>query len=455
MNLKFLKENLLDTYSQGISDLETDRRSMFKSYRELKKQIKDSPFKLRTSLTEKGLENFTLEDAIRVYVWQQSKHEIPGLTVTKANKMAEIVANDKALRSFAFGLMTAMKTDGYPKPHKNWISGRIGTDFSQSLNDIKRAKYLKKWQTNVDLLFNDKNKAKLTAAFGASYVKNLEDTLQRMKSGTNRKPTNSDAANLTQDFINGSVGTIMFFNMRSATLQSISAINYMNWSDNNPLMIAKALSNPKQFAKDFIYLMNSDYLTNRRQGLKINVQEAEIADAAKSKNPVRAIIGHMLKIGFLPTQIIDSVAIASGGSSLYRNRINSYIKKGMSKEKAEAAAYQDWRQLSNEAQQSSDPSRISNLQASNFGRLIFAFANTPMQYTRLTKRALSDLVNKRGDTKTNVSKIVYYMAVQNIIFNTMQSALFAVDFDEEDEYKGRKLSRKAKALRRESKQRRF
>ncbi len=451
MDLKFLKENLLDTYSQGISDLETDRRSMFKSYRELKKQIKDSPFKLRTRLTEKGLENFTLEDAIRVYVWQQSKHEIPGLTVTKANKMAEIVANDKALRSFAFGLMTAMKTDGYPKPHKNWISGRIGTDFSQSLNDIKRAKYLKKWQTNVDLLFNDKNKAKLTAAFGASYVKNLENTLQRMKSGTNRKPTNSDAANLTQDFINGSVGTIMFFNMRSATLQSISAINYMNWSDNNPLMIAKALSNPKQFAKDFIYLMNSDYLTNRRQGLKINVQEAEIADAAKSKNPVRAIIGHMLKIGFLPTQIIDSVAIASGGSSLYRNRINSYIKKGMSKEKAEAAAYQDWRQLSNEAQQSSDPSRISNLQASNFGRLIFAFANTPMQYTRLTKRALSDLVNKRGDTKTNVSKIVYYMAVQNIIFNTMQSALFAVDFDEEDEYKGRKLSRKAKALRREFK----
>ena len=302
------------------------------------------------------------------------------------------------------------------------------------------------------MLLNDKNKAKLTAAFGASYVKNLEQTIQRMKSGVNRKPTNSDAANMTQDFINGSVGTIMSFNMRSATLQSISAINYMNWGDNNPIMIAKALANPKQFAKDFIYLLNSDYLTNRRQGLKINVQEAEIAEAARSKNPVRAMIGHMLKIGFLPTQIMDSVAIASGGSSFYRNRTNTYIKQGLTQQKAEEKAYQDWRQISNESQQSSDPSRISNVQASNFGRVIFAFANTPMQYTRLTKKAASDLINRRGDDKTNISKIVYYMAVQNIIFNTLQNALFFADFGEDEEfYEGRRLTSKAKAKRREFK----
>ncbi len=226
----------------------------------------------------------------------------------------------------------------------------------------------------------------------------------------------------------------------------------MNWGDNNPIMIAKALANPKQFAKDFIYLLNSDYLTNRRQGLKINVQEAEIAEAARSKNPVRAMIGHMLKIGFLPTQIMDSVAIASGGSSFYRNRTNTYIKQGLTQQKAEEKAYQDWRQISNESQQSSDPSRISNVQASNFGRVIFAFANTPMQYTRLTKKAASDLINRRGDDKTNISKIVYYMAVQNIIFNTLQNALFFADFGEDEEfYEGRRLTSKAKAKRREFK----
>lgn len=39
------------------------------------------------------------------------------------------------------------------------------------------------------------------------------------------------------------------------------------------------------------------------------------------------------------------------------------------------------------------------------------------------------------------------MAVQNIIFNTLQSAYFALDFSEEDEFEGRKLTTKAKERR--------
>lgn len=334
-DLKFLKENLLDTYSQGVSDLETDRRAMRNKYEEIRENIAKSPFKLSTKLTQEGLKTFTTEDAIRVFVWQQSKHDIPGISKTNANKLSKIVADNKDLRKFAFGLMRANKTDGYPKPETNWEGGRISTDFAQSLNQNKRPKYLKKWQHNIDLIFNDKNRTKLTAAFGPSYIKNLDMIIGRMKAGVNRKPTNSEAANLTQDFINGSVGTIMSWNMRSATLQSISAINYVNWSDNNPLMVAKALGNPKQFAKDVYFLMNSDYLTSRRDGLKINIQEAEIAEAAKSKNPIKALIATGLRLGFLPTQIVDSLAIAVGGSSFYRNRINTYIKKGFTQQQAE------------------------------------------------------------------------------------------------------------------------
>lgn len=449
-DLKFLKENLLDTYSQGVSDLETDRRAMRNKYEEIRENIAKSPFKLSTKLTQEGLKTFTTEDAIRVFVWQQSKYDIPGISKTNANKLSKIVADNKDLRKFAFGLMRANKTDGYPKPETNWEGGRISTDFAQSLNQNKRPKYLKKWQHNIDLIFNDKNRTKLTAAFGPSYIKNLDMIIGRMKAGVNRKPTNSEAANLTQDFINGSVGTIMSWNMRSATLQSISAINYVNWSDNNPLMVAKALGNPKQFAKDVYFLMNSDYLTSRRSGLKINIQEAEIAEAAKSKNPIKALIATGLRLGFLPTQIVDSLAIAVGGSSFYRNRINTYIKKGFTQQQAEKKSYEDWRQISNESQQSADPSRISNVQASNFGRVVFAFANTPMQYTRLTKKAASDLINGRGDAKTNISKITYYMFVQNVIFNTLQSAYFALPFDEEEEYyKGRRLTTKAKQLRKD------
>jgi len=78
-------------------------------------------------------------------------------------------------------------------------------------------------------------------------------------------------------------------------------------------------------------------------------------------------------------------------------------------------------------------------QAGSLGRLILAFANTPMQYTRLTKKAFLDLINKRGDWKANISKIVYYSVIQNIIFNSLQSALFALMFDDttEDDEKRR------------------
>ena len=57
-----------------------------------------------------------------------------------------------------------------------------------------------------------------------------------------------------------------------------------------------------------------------------------------------------------------------------------------------------------------------------------------MQYARLTKKAALDLVNRRGDWKTNISKIAYYSVIQNIVFSALQQGLFALLFeDEEDE----------------------
>ena len=84
-------------------------------------------------------------------------------------------------------------------------------------------------------------------------------------------------------------------------------------------------------------------------------------------------------------------------------------------------------------QQSARPDKISQIQASPLGKLVFAFQNTPMQYTRIIKKAVLDLVNGRGDAKTHISKIVYYGAIQNILFYGMQTALFAFMFDDDEE----------------------
>ena len=131
-------------------------------------------------------------------------------------------------------------------------------------------------------------------------------------------------------------------------------------------------------------------------------------------------------------------AITTRGSSMYRNRVNTNLSKGMDIKDAELAAFEDFSAITEETQQSSDPSEISAQQRSHAGRIFLAFANTPLQYARLTKKAYLDIKNGRGDFKTNLSKIVYYAAVQNIIFNGLQTALFATlgfGGDDEDDKK--------------------
>ena len=64
-----------------------------------------------------------------------------------------------------------------------------------------------------------------------------------------------------------------------------------------------------------------------------------------------------------------------------------------------------------------------------------------MQYNRKTKKSIRDLYNRRtkpGMTQresdlSNMSSILYYVGVQNLIFNGLQQALFAVAFDDEEE----------------------
>jgi hypothetical protein len=64
-----------------------------------------------------------------------------------------------------------------------------------------------------------------------------------------------------------------------------------------------------------------------------------------------------------------------------------------------------------------------------------------MQYNRLIKKAAGDLINKRGDWRSNISRILYYGAVQNFIFASLQNALFAMAFEDDEEKEELKQTR--------------
>ena len=428
---KWIKEHIYKPFSRANENIIRDRMATMNDYNALKKQMPNVVKKLKEK-TDASKPFFTKRDAVRVWIWNQQNMEIPELSQSDKNSLLQTVNNDPELIQFAQKLIGITKEGGYGAPNPAWDSGTITTDLQENINVNKRAKYLEQWQDNVDTIFDEAMYNKLRAAYGDSYVRSLKNILLRMKLGRNRTGGGNPQIDAWLDWLNNSVGAIMFVNVRSAVLQTISTVNYMNWHDNNPLKAAQAFANQKQFWSDFSMIFNSDYLKARRGGLQLNVQESEIAEQAKKKG-VRGVISYLLNKGFILTRAADSFAIANGGAAMYRNRVNTYLKQGKTQQQAEQDAFSDFMELTEEAQQSSRPDRISMEQAGPQGRVILAFANTPMQYTRLMKRAVQDLVNKRGDAKTNMSKLIYYGAVQNFIFNAMQQALFALGYDDEEE----------------------
>ena len=430
LQLAWFKKNLLDPFAKAMVDISNTRVALANDFKQIKKIANIAPKVLKNKLPG---EPFTVEQAIRVYIWNKQNMDVDGLSQADLKTLVNYVKEDTNLLSFADQLIKINKDMAYPKPDKNWLMGTMTTDLLQGLNTTTRKEALSQWQSNVDIIFSEANMNKLEAAFGKGYRSALNNMLQRMQTGRNRGYPGDQLTGRFVDWLNGSVGAIMFFNMRSAVLQTISSVNFINFTDNNPLKAAAAFANQPQFWKDVMFIMNSDYLIERRNGLKINVNEADIAEiAAESKNKAKAFVNKLLKLGFLPTQIADSFAIATGGASFYRNRLKSYIKKGLSEKEAQDKAFLDFREITEENQQSSRPDRISQQQAGPLGRIILAFANTPAQYARIIQRAASDLKNGRGDAKTNISKIIYYGAIQNVIFNAMQQALFAIAFGDEE-----------------------
>ena len=442
IDMKVLREALLNPFAKAMNLINKAKQLVRSDYIALLKENKVIRKKLQQKVPSG---DFTYEDAVRVYLWTKAGFVVPGLTNTDLRELNDIILNDADLMNFAkqVSLISRVK-DGYVKPEEGWDNMNIRYDLDKLSNDIRREDYLTDFVANREAIFGKwqngklvgENMNKIEAAYGSNMVDALSDVMWRMENGSNRNFGKNKLVNQFMNYINGSVATTMFFNARSAILQTLSTANFINWEDNNILAASKAFANQPQFWSDFAMLFNSDMLKQRRSGLTQDLNASElVAIVGKSKNKALAAANYLLQIGFAPTQIADSFAIAMGGSTFYRNRVGKYIKEGMSKQEAEKKAFIDFGEIAEKTQQSARPDMISQQQASPLGRLILAFANTPMQYTRLQKKAFQDLVNGRGDAKSHISRIIYYGFAQNLIFTALQNALFALPFlsDEEDE----------------------
>jgi len=432
-DLAFFQKALIDPFARGISELNTSRQNSANDYKNLQKAFPE----VKKIMNDKvGETEFNNDQATRVYLWNKAGFEVPGLSKRDLKTLVDHVGANPGLQAFAEGIsLISKKENGYSKPGDFWLAENITSDLLSdgSIGDA-RADVMAEWQGNVDVMFSSENLNKIEAIYGSNFREALEDSIYRMRTGKNRPAGGGRIMNAYMNWVNNSVGAIMFFNMRSAILQTISATNYINWSFNNPAKAAVAFANQPQYWKDFSMLFNSPYLKQRRSGNQRGINEAELSAAvAGAENKAKAAIAWLLKKGFLPTQMADSFAIASGGATFYRNKIKALVKEGMTQEQAEKQAFLTFQETTEVSQQSARPDMISQQQASPLGRLILSFQNTPMQYARIMNKAARDLANGRGDTKTHLSKIAYYGVAQSILFGALQSALMASMGDDEEE----------------------
>tara|TARA_B100000475_G_scaffold192072_1_gene165519 strand:- start:607 stop:3768 length:3162 start_codon:yes stop_codon:yes gene_type:complete len=466
---KWIQDNLIDPYDKAELELLKAKTTLARDFAELKKQFpslksrKTLGFKTENPLlNEIGVGPYTKSHAVRVYMWNKQGMDIPGMSKKDVNALVKAVESDNELNVFADEVILIQKDAQYPPPDKTWLAGDMKSDILSGLDKGFRNKLLTEWNQNVEVIFSEKNLNKLEALYGTKYVEALRGTLDRMKTGSNRPNytgPGSRVVNEMLDWLNSAVGVTMFFNRKSGLLQMLSTVNFINWGDNNIYAAAKAFAS-KEYYPTVLKLLNSDYLVNRRDGLKINVNEAELANAAK-EGGFKGMVNFLLDKGFLFTRIADSLAIATGGATFYinrkkslLNRINPETGKLYTEAEADKKAFLDFYQVSEETQQSSNPSKISQQQASMAGRVLLAFQNVTMQFNRNTKKSILDFVNRRkkpGFTQresdlSNMSSVVYYVGMQNLIFNSLQQGLFTLLFDEEEEEEKKNRTKKEKAV---------
>ena len=178
-------------------------------------------------------------------------------------------------------------------------------------------------------------------------------------------------------------------------------------------------------------MKNSEWVKERGKG------KVDLAVDSIFEDDRPGFIDQTLQKGYVFTKLGDKFAITSGGAPYMIGKYKQALKDGLSQEDAIQRAYQEFVSQAEETQQSTRPERLGQSQTTQMGKLILAFANTPMQYNRKMVRAIKDLTAS-GTSKERKRQagreLLYYGAAQNIVFTSLQRLMLpGVSGDVEDE----------------------
>lgn len=192
-----------------------------------------------------------------------------------------------------------------------------------------------------------------------------------------------------------------------ALSQVLSVVNYADGNDITIMAWAKnflhCMSHPLETIK---FMKRDEFLQERFKGSLQNETMQSILTEFDKWNNVKTFFMSNTRFG-------DMFAIMFGGKAY----INHLIKNGVSEEEA----FRRFRRKTNESQQSSLPSTLSNFQrtrnANAASALMLAFTNTPTQYERKFIEGVAELCRNGGNKKKAIKNIVLYRIVSPLLFD--------------------------------------
>ena len=217
--MDFFNKTLIKPFAQAMQALNLAQNVTRNLYNNVRNEYKDVHKILKKESEFKG---FTNEDAVRVYMWTLAGYDIPGVNKNDIKKLVDVVNKNERMKDYAKKISALTGSpDGYVTPTENWDAGSILSDLEQESKDFKRKEFLAQWIENKNTIFGEENLNKIEAIYGSNFREALEDMLYRMENGTNRNFGTNRLVNSFMNWINNSVGAIMFFNARSAVLKTL------------------------------------------------------------------------------------------------------------------------------------------------------------------------------------------------------------------------------------------
>ena len=159
-DLAWIEENLITPYAKGIRDYNSMKQKISSEYRALRKKAPSLKKKVPGT-------SFSVEQAIRVYLFDKAGYEAPGLAKSTKTKLINHVNSNSGLINFAGTLSKITRTaEGYMEPTEFWDLGSIASDMRDLVDVQNRGEFLAEWQANREAIFSEENLNKLEATFG-------------------------------------------------------------------------------------------------------------------------------------------------------------------------------------------------------------------------------------------------------------------------------------------------